>query len=298
MKIKFTISILAASIFFGACSKEEKTFDASGSFEAVESIISSEANGQILELNMEEGDQLAAGDTIGSIESTQISLKLKQFEAQLEAILAKKPNIKAQIAAIDEQNKNLESEKKRFTNLEASGAGNQKAVDDLEAKIQINNKTKEGIISNLSITSQGLEKEAKVLTYQIDQLKDQLKKSTLINPIEGTVLVKYANEKEITAFGKPLYKIANLDQIILKVFVTGDQFAQIKLGQKVKVITDDGKGEKKTKEGEIIYISDKAEFTPKTIQTKKERANLVYPIKIKVKNDGTYKIGMYGEINF
>ncbi len=298
--MKFNLRIILAVVVLGisSCSKEDKGYDASGSFEAEEIMISSEANGKIEELNIEEGQVLQIGDTLGRIESTQLQLKLKQLEAQLSAILSKKPDIQKQIASLDEQIKNLESEKIRFKNLVASGAGNQKAVDDIQAKIILIEKNKEAILSNLSISTTGIEKEANVIKTQIDQLKDQLNKTNIINPIDGTVLVKYAYENEITNFGKPLYKIAKLDEIILKVYVSGDQFSVIKLGQPVQIGTDDGSGGKKMVEGKISFISDKAEFTPKTIQTKNERANLVYPIKIKVKNDGTYKIGMYGEVSF
>ncbi len=298
--MKFSLRIILVITVFGisSCSKEEKGYDASGSFEAEEIMISSEANGKIEELNFEEGEVLQIGDTLGRVESTQLELKLKQFEAQLSAILSKKPDIQKQIASLDEQIKNLESEKIRFKNLVASGAGNQKTVDDIQAKIVLIEKNKEALISNLSISTTGIEKEAQVIQTQIDQLKDQIDKTTIINPIDGTVLVKYAYENEITSFGKPLFKMANLDEMILKVYVSGNQFSVIKLGQKVQVSTDDGSGGKKMVEGRISFISDKAEFTPKTIQTKNERANLVYPIKIKVKNDGTYKIGMYGEVSF
>ena len=298
--MKFSLRIILVITVFGisSCSKEEKEYDASGSFEAEEIMISSEANGKIEELNFEEGEVLQIGDTLGRVESTQLELKLKQFEAQLSAILSKKPDIQKQIASLDEQIKNLESEKIRFKNLVASGAGNQKTVDDIQAKIVLIEKNKEALISNLSISTTGIEKEAQVIQTQIDQLKDQIDKTTIINPIDGTVLVKYAYENEITSFGKPLFKMANLEEMILKVYVSGNQFSVIKLGQKVQVSTDDGSGGKKMVEGRISFISDKAEFTPKTIQTKNERANLVYPIKIKVKNDGTYKIGMYGEVSF
>ncbi|MFM1914013.1 MAG: hypothetical protein RIR51_1866, partial [Bacteroidota bacterium] len=276
MKFNLRIILAVAVLGISSCSKEDKGYDASGSFEAEEIMISSEANGKIEELNIEEGQVLQIGDTLGKVESIQLQLKLKQLEAQLSAILSKKPDIQKQIASLDEQIKNLESEKIRFKNLVASGAGNQKAVDDIQAKIILIEKNKEALFSNLSISTTGIEKEANVVKTQIDQLKDQLNKTNIINPIDGTVLVKYAYENEITSFGKPLYKIAKLDEIILKVYVSGDQFSVIKLGQLVQIGTDDGSGGKKMVEGKISFISDKAEFTPKTIQTKNERANLVY----------------------
>ena len=150
----------------------------------------------------------------------------------------------------------------------------------------------------MDISTESINSDVLPLQVQVEQLNDQLAKCKIINPANGTVLTKYAEANEMTATGKPLYKIADLSNIILRAYITGDQLPQIKLNQKVKVLTDDGRGSYKKTEGTIIWINDKAEFTPKTIQTKNERANMVYAIKVRVKNDGTYKIGMYGEIKF
>jgi HlyD family secretion protein len=241
---------------------------------------------------------LEAGQNIGYIDSLQLYLKKKQLEAQVIAILGKKPNISVQLSALQTQLKTAEKEKTRVANLVKGDAATPKQLDDINAQIEVLKKQIEAQQSTLSISSEGLGKDVVPLQVQIEQLNDQLAKCNIINPTNGTVLTKYAETNEMTAVGKPLYKIADLTNIILRAYITGDQLTQVKLNQKVKVLTDDGKGGYKETEGTIIWINSKAEFTPKTIQTKDERANMVYAIKVKVKNDGTYKVGMYGEISF
>lgn len=297
---KIKIITLAASIVTSltACNNNKTSFDASGSFEAEETIISSEATGTIKQFNVEEGQTLQAGQTIGYVDSTQLYLKKKQLLAQVNAMLSKKPNISAQLAALQSQLTVAQKEKVRITNLVKGDAAPQKQLDDINAQIDVIKKQIEAQKSSLDISTTGISKEAVSVTTQVEQLNDQLAKYKLINPINGTVLTKYAETNEMTTTGKPLYKIADLSNIILRAYITGDQLPQIKLNQKVKVLTDDGKDGYKEKEGIITWINDKAEFTPKTIQTKNERANMVYAIKVKVENDGTYKIGMYGEIKF
>jgi HlyD family secretion protein len=280
-----------------SCNKDV-TFDASGSFEAVEVIISAEANGVIKELNIEEGQNLQAGQYIGYIDSIQLFLKKKQLESQMVALLAKKPNIAVQLSALQEQLKSAEIEQKRVSSLVKSEAATTKQLDDINAQIEIIKKQIEAQKSTLSITSEGINKDILPLQVQMEQLADQLQKCKIINPINGTVLTKYAEQNEMAVTGKALYKIADLSEIILRIYISANQLPQVKLNQKVKVHTDEGNGGFREDEGTITWISDKAEFTPKTIQTKDERANMVYAVKIKMKNDGTYKIGMYGEIKF
>lgn len=295
--------ILKNSAFAGlilslaACS-HEKTFDASGSFEAVEVIISAEANGTIKEFAIEEGQTLQAGQYIGYIDSIQLFLKKKQLESQMEALLAKKPNIAVQLSALQEQLKTAEVEQKRVASLVKSEAATTKQLDDINAQIEIIKKQIDAQKSTLDISSNGINKDILPLEVQVEQLEDQLLKCRIVNQVNGTVLTKYAEQNEMAVTGKALYKIADLSTIILRVYVSGDQLSLVKLNQKVEVHTDDGSGGFREDEGTITWISDKAEFTPKTIQTKDERANMVYATKIKMKNDGTYKIGMYGEINF
>jgi len=281
-----------------ACQPEKKTFDASGSFEAEETIISAEATGTLLKFDVTEGADLDSGQIIGYIDSIQLYLKKKQLEAQVRSVLGKKPNVPVQLSALQAQLETAEKEKIRFTNLVEAGAAPSKQLDDINAQIKSLKSQIDALKSSLEISSKGYASDAAPLEIQILQINDQLAKCRIRNPMHGTVLIKYANVNEMAAIGKPLYKIADLTTINLRAYITGDQLPTVKLNQQVKVLTDDGNGGFKETQGTITWISDKAEFTPKTIQTKEERANLVYAIKIAVNNDGQYKIGMYGEVKF
>jgi Multidrug resistance efflux pump len=292
-KIAFAIT---TALFLMSCGQKEQVYDASGTFEAVETIVSAEATGTIKTLNLAEGQVLKAGETIGYIDTIQLYLKKKQLRAQINVVLGKKPDVPAQIAAYQEQLKQANRERQRITNLLKADAATPKQLDDANAQIAIIKKQIAAQRSSLNITSTSLNQETLPLNVQIDQLNDQLLKSKIINETAGTVLVKYVEVNEMASIGKPLYKISDLSSIILRAYITGNQLPAIKLGQKVEVLVDSADGKYKTYEGIIEWISDKAEFTPKTIQTKDERANLVYAIKVKLKNDGYLKIGMYGEI--
>lgn len=285
-------------VLLDSCNPKQDAYDASGSFEAVETIVSAEAQGAIIAFDAEEGQTLQAGQYIGYIDSTQLYLKKKQLEAQIAALLGKKPDIPIQLAALQKQLQTTEKEKVRISNLVKGDAATPKQLDDINAQISVLQKQIEAQKSSLNISSKGISKEIVPLKFQIDQIEDQLNKCRIVNPVNGTVLTKYVEANEMASTGKPLYKIADLSTMILKAYITGKQLPLVKLGQKVKVLTDDGKGGFDETEGTITWISDKAEFTPKTIQTKDERANLVYAVKVTVRNDGLYKIGMYGEIKF
>jgi HlyD family secretion protein len=294
--MKTSMLILITAIIFSACSTDENRYDASGTFEAVETIVSAEATGTILELNLEEGQILKRGSTIGYIDSTQLYLKRKQLQAQIRAVLSKKPNVTTQLAALLEELQQAEREQKRLSNLLRSDAATQKQVDDATAQVAIMKRKISAQESSLGITTASLSEETFPFKVQIEQLDDQLAKCRIVNTVNGTVLTKYAEEHETTASGKPLYKIADLSTLILRAYITGDQLSKTKLNQKVIVLVDDEGGKYKEYPGTIQWISDKAEFTPKTVQTKDERANLVYAVKINVKNTGILKIGMYGEV--
>lgn len=281
-----------------SCSNENNNFDATGTFESEEYIISSEANGKILKLNLDEGDTLQKNQIVGLIDTTQLYLKKKQLVASIAAVKSKLPDIETQLAGLEEQIKSAERDKKRIENLAQTNSVSQKQLDDITSQLDYLKKQYIATKTSLAITQKSLLSETLPLQTQIEQIEDQIKKSIIINPIDGIVLSRYAKENEITAQGKALYKIADLSNMILRAYVNGNQLSQIKLGQKVKVFVDNGEGKQKQTEGEIYWISSKAEFTPKTIQTKEERANLVYAIKVKVKNDGYLKIGMYGELKF
>jgi HlyD family secretion protein len=296
--MKNLLWILAAVMLLAACKGKKKTYDATGTFEAVETIVSSEASGVIQAFALEEGLTPEAGAVLGYIDSTQLYLKKVQLEKQVQALLSKRPDVSTQLAAAKEQLVQAERELKRIENLKKSDAATGKQVDDARSQVAIAQKQLQALQSGLSISTNGINKETEPLLVQITQVQDQLKKCRIINPIKGTVLTKYAEVYEMATMGKPLYKIADLDQLILRAYVTEDQFAKARLGDKVTVLTDDANGAYKEYEGTIEWLSNKAEFTPKTIQTKDERANLVYAMKVRVKNDGFLKIGMYGELVF
>lgn len=290
--------LLASIIVLTSCSGKKNNVDASGTFEAEETIISSEASGVIKQFSLEEGQLLKTNQQIGYIDSTQLFLKKKQLQAQIDALLSKRPDIAAQLASFQEQLTALEKEQQRVSNLVKADAATTKQLDDVNAQMEIIKKQIQAQKSTLGISAEGINKDAIPLQIQIEQLNDQLSKCRIVNPMNGTVLSKYAEVNEMTAPGKPLYKIADLRQLFLRVYVTGNQLPTLKLNQQVTVLTDTGDGNYKETSGTITWINDKAEFTPKTIQTKDERANMVYAVKIALKNDGTFKIGMYGELKF
>jgi len=311
--MKNIILITCSSLFFlTSCEPEEKKFDASGSFSAIETVISSQANGMLNHFTIEEGQVLRAGAIIGHVDTIQLHLKKKQIFAQIKAIQSRSPDIAAQTSFYDDQLEllntqlaNLNRDLKRLENLVAGNAAPQKQLDDINSKIsevlsqkEVVKKQKSAQVSALNTQSKGLSHEPLALQAQIDQINDQINKCQIVNPLDGTVLTTFAEEKEMTAVGKPLYKIADLTAITLRAYITGDQLAKVRLNDEVIVMTDDGDGGYYEERGQITWINNKSEFTPKTIQTKEERANLVYAIKIKVPNDGRYKIGMYGEIKF
>ncbi|MCF0060353.1 HlyD family efflux transporter periplasmic adaptor subunit [Dyadobacter chenwenxiniae] len=302
--------ILMIAMVFAGCKGEENVYDASGTFEAVETIVSAEATGRIIEFKLEEGQLLKAGKHVGYIDSLPLYLKKKQLEAQIKATGSKLPDIVAQTNVYKQQRAvsqvrldNLLHEQKRIQNLLKADAATPKQLDDINAQISELQKQLEVIsrqdaaqASVLKTQTSGLKADVVPLYVQIEQVNDQLAKTKIVNEVNGTVLSKYAEESEMAVTGKPLYKIADLSTIILRAYVTGDQLTSVKLNQTVKVLVDDIEGKYRELPGSIEWISDKAEFTPKTIQTKDERANLVYAVKIRLKNDGFLKIGMYGEV--
>lgn len=290
--------IATALLSLVACNRGDGDFDATGTFEATEILVSSEANGKIMELNIEEGDRLDAGALIGYVDSTQLYLKKMQLSAGLRSVDIRKPDIRKQIAALEQQIATARTEQQRMENLVKAKAGNQKQVDDIVNNIKYLQKQLDAQYSTLNKTTGGADAEAEGILYQIMQLDDQLQKSRIVNPQAGTVLVKYAEPGEVTAAGKPLYKIADTDLLYLRAYIMSDQLSTLKQGQTVRVFADYGEDDRREYPGTITWISDKSEFTPKGIQTKDERANLVYAIKIAVKNDGYLKIGQYGETVF
>jgi len=279
-----------------SCHPSGLQYDASGSFEAVETIISAEVTGQILQLRVEEGEELAAGQVVGQIDSTQLEAQKLQLMQNRTAILSARPESAVQTEALKKELASVVLDRDRTAKLVGGGVAAQKQLDDANAKVRTLEARISAQESSLQTTTSSLNEQGRTVEAQLALIDDQLAKCVITNPLKGTVLSKYAEQHEMATLGRSLYKIADLSQMTLRAYITGDQLPQVKLNQKVKVFTDDGKGGFKQAEGLVTWVSDKAEFTPKAIQTKTERANLVYAIKVRVRNDGTYKIGMYGEI--
>lgn len=310
MKTIVKIIPLAALLFLMACGNKNGKFDATGTFEADEVIVSSELAGKITSFSVEEGQTIPKDSIVVVVDAANISLQKEQVEANIQALSEKTADVSPQVRLLENQLavqqsqlNNLLHEQARIQNLLKQDAATGKQLDDITAQVDVAQKnlavTQQQINvqrSNVATQNRGILSEGKPLEKRIAQLDDQLKRATILNPVNGTVITKYAEQGEITATGKALYKIADLSTMTLRAYITGTQISQVKLGQVVKVLVDDGADKYKESPGTIVWIADKAEFTPKTIQTKEERANLVYAIKVKVKNDGYLKIGMYGEI--
>jgi HlyD family secretion protein len=310
MKRIFKLTILASSLASMSCNKNGNGHDASGTFEADEVVVSSSANGKILFFNLDEGSVLAKDSVVALVDPTGLSLQKEEMEATIQALGQQTLDVNPQIKLLNDQMtvqqsqlNNLLHEKTRIENLIKSDAATGKQLDDIIAQIDVVNKqmavTRQQInVQKNAIGTQnrGILSQQKPMEKKAAQVEDMLNKTKIKNPIQGTVITKYAEAGEITTMGKPMYKIADVSNLNLRAYVTGVQLPKIKLGQPVKVMIDDGAKKYKEYNGEIIWVSDKAEFTPKTIQTKEERTNLVYAIKVKVKNDGYLKIGMYGEV--
>jgi len=294
----YGIALCLVIMTVDSCNSDEKKGDASGYFETVETIVSAKGNGTILSLDVEEGMQLEAGAKVGQIDSTQIYLTIRQVQEQKGAVLSRKPDISSQTAILKEQLIQANRELQRVENLYTGQAATQKQLDDARSVVAVLNRQLNAQQTTLDKTTASVGKETNPLEMQISLLEDQLRKCRIINPVTGTVLVKYAEPNEMTAIGRPLYKIADLSTLILRAYITTSQLGSLKLGQKVTVLTDLGKEKLSEYEGTVTWISSKAEFTPKTIQTRDERSNEVYAVKIAVKNDGFLKIGMYADVKF
>jgi len=290
---KITLPIMAAIVLF-SCSNNDEKSDAYGNFEATETTISSEATGKLLIFNISEGQILKRDETVGLVDTTNLSLKKEQVLAQRTAISTKVTSILSQIEIQNQQKENRIKDKLRIEKMFKDEAATQKQLDDINGAISVIEKN----IASIRTQNSGILNELKAFDKQVEQIDLALSKCYLQNPVNGTVLVKLAEKDEIVNMGKPLYQIANLNLMELRVYVSGSQLAKIKLGQKVDVLIDETEDENRKLEGKIIWISSTAEFTPKVIQTKEERVNMVYAVKVGVKNDGALKIGMPGEVVF
>lgn len=281
-----------------ACSSSSSDFDATGNFEADEVIVSAEAAGKIVKLDVEEGKQLTGNSIVGLVDTTQLFLKKKQLQYSIRAVTSRMPNTNVQLAAITEQITTAKREKARVESLLKDDAATKKQLDDINAQLELLQRQYDATQSSLNVTINSLQSETLPLKAQLEQIQDQIEKSKIKNPIDGTVLTQYAMQDEVASPGKAIYKVADLSTLMLRAYIAGNQLSSVKLGQEVDVLVDAADGTYKTYKGVVTWVSDKAEFTPKTIQTKEERANLVYATKIKVKNDGYLKLGMYGDVKF
>ena len=298
MKSRNLLGLCSLLALFSACGNGAPKYDATGTFETTEVLVSAEASGRLLYFDIEEGMLLKAGEEVGVVDTVQLYLKKLQLEASLKSVEEQRPDILKQVAATKEQISAAQRERNRVANLLKVGAANQKQLDDAEDQLEVLRKQLVAQNSTLSNSHQSLTWQSSSVGIQVAQVEDQLKKCHITSPITGTVLAKYAEAGELTAMGTPLFKVADTEQMYLRAYITSEQLSQVKLGQKVTVFSDYGTDEHKQYPGVVTWISDTSEFTPKTILTKNERANLVYAVKIAVHNDGLLKIGRYGGMEF
>jgi HlyD family secretion protein len=305
-------AFLAATLFLSSCAGKQDGFDSSGNFEADETIVSAQQNGQLLSFTVKEGDSLTKGGSVGQIDVTGATLQKEQAQASIRALHERTTDPRPQMELVRKQLTVQQSqldqqlkERTRTENLVKADAATQKQLDDINALIdqlqkQINVTKQQLSVEQTNIADQNRSvlSQAPPLEKSVAQYEDQISKGVIVNPITGTVLTSYALQGEMATVGKALYTIANLDTLILRAYVTGNQLPAIRLGQSVTIRIDAGNNSYKQYSGTLTWVSDKSEFTPKTIQTKDDRANLVYAIKIRVKNDGFLKIGMYAEVKF
>lgn len=292
MKTKLFIIILPAILL--ACNGNNNNSDAYGNFEAKEVIVSAETQGKIIQLNIEEGNLLNRDQKVGCIDTSLLYIQKQQLIAQKHAVSTKLANIKAQIAVQEEQMKSLKTEKNRIEKLFADKAATQQQSDDINGRYDVI--AKQIVVTKTQLNS--VYSEMDVIDKQSDLISEQIKRAIIVNPVEGTVIEKYIETGEIATMGKAIYKIAKLDEIDLRIYISGAQLPNVTIGQKVTVFVDKDENTNEKYEGIISWVSDQAEFTPKIIQTKEERVNMVYAVKVRVKNDGKLKIGMPGEVKF
>ena len=296
--MKKLIIMTAGLAVLASCGSNEKEYDATGTFESTEVTVAAEQSGALMKFDVNEGDEIALGKEAGLIDTTQIWLKIQQAGATKEVYQSQKPDMEKQIAATRQQLAKARQDQQRYKELVADGAAPSKMLDDATNQVTVLQKQLDAQISSLSTQLSTLNSQLSTVDVQVSQLQDQLQKCHIAAPIKGTVLEKYVEKGEFVAVGKPLFKMADTEQMFMRAYATSAQLQNIKVGQKAKVFADYGDGQKKEYEGTVSWISSRSEFTPKTILTDDERADLVYALKVAFKNDGYVKIGMYGEVKF
>ncbi len=285
------IGYIVCVFLLAACGNGDKPADAYGNFEAQEYTISAESNGKVVECKTNEGMAVDSSGRIALIDTIDFSLRRLQLKSQREAIIAKASPLEAQKRVYEQQIENLLKDKMRFEKMLLDGAATQKQLDDIDGAVKLATKQAEAVVAQFA----SLNSESLAVSSQIDQITESINRCYVVSPVKGTILEAYVRQGEFVNIGKPLFKIANLEELDLRVYFSGDQLASIRIGQEVKVYID-GDSTNNRLSGRITWISQEAEFTPKIIQTRKERVNLVYAVKVRVKNNGSLKIGMPGEV--
>ena len=292
------MAVAGLALMLNACGNKEKEYDATGVFEATETVVCAEQNGSLTAFDVEEGDRLEQGREVALIDTVQLWLKMQQAEATKKVYRSQKPDMEKQLAAIGEQLAKARQEQQRYRELVADGAAPRKMLDDADSQVEVLQRQMEALRSSLSVSTDALDRQMEAADVQREQLLDQLQKCHVRTPASGTVIEKYVERGEFVATGKPLFKMADTAHMYLRAYVTSAQLQHIRIGQKAKVYADYGQGQKREYAGTVTWISSRSEFTPKTILTDDERADLVYALKVAVKNDGYIKMGMYGEVKF
>ena len=292
----YSIVLLCALLVLSSCGNKQNAFDATGTFEATEVTVSSEASGKILSFDISEGQEVIAGSNIGIIDTVQLYLSKMQLLQSMSSVKSNRPDISKQIAAFKEQIAKQQTERTRVENLLKAGAATQKQLDDINSAIVVLERQLAAMQSSLQNNASSIDAQSSAIEIQIAQIEDKLSKCIITSPVTGTILAKYAEAGELAVPGKPLFKVADTKRLNLRAYLTLSQLKDVKLGQNVTVYADFGGDNRREYTGTLTWISEKSEFTPKSIQTKDDRENLVYAVKIAIQNDGYVKIGMYGEL--
>ena len=296
--MKKIIAMAGVALVLNACGRKERQYDATGVFEATETTVYAEQTGALLTFNVEEGDTVGQNREVGLIDTTQLWLKMKQAEAMKSVYQSQKPEQEKQIAVTRQQLAKAKQDQQRYKELVADGAAPAKMLDDANSQVEVLQRQLDAQLSSLRVNTNALDKQMAATDVQGEQIRDQLRKCHILVPAKGTVIEKYVERGEFVSAGKPLFKMADTENMFIRAYVTSAQLENIKTGQKATVFADYGNGGKKEYEGRVTWISSRSEFTPKTILTDDERADLVYAVKVAIKGDGFVKMGMYGEVLF
>ena len=296
--MKKIIAMAGVALVLNACGRKERQYDATGVFEATETTVYAEQTGALLTFNVEEGDTVGQNREVGLIDTTQLWLKMKQAEAMKSVYQSQKPEQEKQIAVTRQQLAKAKQDQQRYKELVADGAAPGKMLDDANSQVEVLQRQLDAQLSSLRVNTNALDKQMDATDVQAEQLRDQIRKCHILVPAKGTVIEKYVERGEFVSAGKPLFKMADTENMFIRAYVTSAQLENIKTGQKATVFADYGNGGKKEDEGRVTWFSSRSEFTPKTILTDDERADLVYAVKVAIKGDGYVKMGMYGEVLF